>query len=138
KTNTTLMVMAWNTNGLNNSVKRFQLNCDIVFLQETYMDISLVSKLKARWVGWVFSSSFDSKSKGVAILISRKVSFTELEVDRYMEGRYLIIRCIIEGSELVLVNIYTPTSNPIPSYNRLQNFLLKNIGKQLIVGGDWN
>lgn len=51
-------------------------------LQETHLTDTEHLKLKRDWVGQVFYSSYNSKSRGVAILINKKLNFT---IDKYYQ-----------------------------------------------------
>lgn len=57
----------------------------------------------------VFFSSHKSKHKrGVAILISNRVSFEKMYEEKYEEGRYILVRGKIDGSDLTLISVYVP------------------------------
>lgn len=77
---TSLWFISWNIKGMGHPVKRSkvlthlkQLKSSIVFLQETHLQIEDHHGLHCSWVGQVFYSEFNSKSRGVAILINKKV-----------------------------------------------------------------
>lgn len=80
-------VISWNINGIQNHGKRFKvlthlksLHCNIALLQETHLSKEESLKLKQCWVGQIFFSPGTGASKGVCILISKKVLFTALDV----------------------------------------------------------
>uniref|UniRef100_H3AIW2 Endonuclease/exonuclease/phosphatase domain-containing protein n=1 Tax=Latimeria chalumnae TaxID=7897 RepID=H3AIW2_LATCH len=138
-------MVTWNVNGVNSPIKRYKIlshlskmQCDVSFLQETYLVPSEVLKLRTRWVGRVYSSSFSSKRNGVCILISKKTPFVELETESGEEGRFVIVRGLLRGVEVVLISVYALVQNPIPFYVKLGTILSKYKGKNIIAGGDWN
>ena len=66
--------VSWNVRGLGGPVKRSRvfshlkdLKTDIAFLQETHMRICDHTRLRKPWVGQMFHSSYDSRSRGTAI-----------------------------------------------------------------------
>uniref|UniRef100_H3A3I0 exodeoxyribonuclease III n=1 Tax=Latimeria chalumnae TaxID=7897 RepID=H3A3I0_LATCH len=133
-------LVTWNVNGVNSPSKRYKIlsqlskmQCDVSFLQETLLVPAEVLK-----VGRVYSSSFSSKRNGVCILISKKTPFVELETESDEEGRFVIVRGLLRGVEVVLVSIYAPVQNPIPFYVKLGTILSKYKGKNIIAGGNWN
>ncbi len=72
-------VSCWNVDGLNSPVKRMRILChlaklqsEIALLQETHLTQAEAAKLKQKWVGQVYHSGFNSKSRGVAILVHKK------------------------------------------------------------------
>ena len=74
----TLNICSWNVRGIHNPIKRKKIlsflkkeHVHIAMLQGTHLSVNEHSKLKRDWVGQVVSSSFTSKSRGVAILISK-------------------------------------------------------------------
>lgn len=60
----------------------------IAKLQETHLSINEHSKLKRDWVRQVVSSSFTSKSKGVANFISKHLPLYNIETISDKSGRY--------------------------------------------------
>lgn len=78
---------SWNIKGLGSPVKRTRvsahlkcLKADLVFLQETHMHNKDQVRLKFPWVAEVFHSNFNSKSRGVAILVRKSVQFSSSKV----------------------------------------------------------
>lgn len=77
--NTAVRFITWNVKGLNGPVKRARifnhlkyLKCDIAFLQETHLQVKDQIRLKKGWVGNMFHSFFNSRTRGTAILIHKK------------------------------------------------------------------
>lgn len=60
-------------------------------------------RLKCPWVAEVFHSNFNSKARGVAILIGKSTSFSVTNVISDKDGRYLIISA-------TLFNVPVPAS----------------------------
>ena len=90
-----------------------RLKPDIFFLQETHMRNNDQAQLRCPWVAEVFHSSFNSKARGVAILISKSVPFTQTKIISDKDGRYLIILGTIYQVPVLLVKVYAPNfDNP--------------------------
>ena len=73
---------AWNVCGVNNPVKRGKvvtllksLASDIMFLQETDLKNSWHGRLRAKWIGEVYHSTFSSIVRDAVILLSKVASF---------------------------------------------------------------
>ncbi len=47
------------------------LKCEVVFLQETHLMVKDHIRLKKSWVGQIFHSSFNTRSRGTAIVIHK-------------------------------------------------------------------
>lgn len=72
-------IISCNVKSLNHPVKRKsvllhlkQLKVGIAFLQETHLRKIDHFRLKCDWVGQLYHSNFNSKSRGTAILIGKK------------------------------------------------------------------
>ena len=81
------------------------------FLQETHSDKKDESSWKSQWGEFAFFSSFSSNSKGVAILIRNNVSVKVLSLFSDPEGRFLILRAVLNKLQMTLVNIYAPNKD---------------------------
>lgn len=75
-------LVSWNTKGLNHYIKLGKvlthladLSTDIALLQETHLISQDAAKLKQKWVGQAFLAGYNNKSRGVAILIHKDISF---------------------------------------------------------------
>lgn len=95
---TDLKIISLNVKGLNNVVKRQKTlsflkkeKTQIALLSETHLNDLEHSKLKRSWVGQVFYSSYNTKSRGVAILIHRNLPLTIEKVIKDEEERYILI-----------------------------------------------
>lgn len=84
---------------------------DVAFIQETHMtnDIWQTVKFKRDWVCQVFSSSFNSKKKGEAILLHQKLNFVLLKEHKDEERRMICLEIIINKVKINLCNMqYAP------------------------------
>uniref|UniRef100_A0A3B3YI25 Reverse transcriptase domain-containing protein n=1 Tax=Poecilia mexicana TaxID=48701 RepID=A0A3B3YI25_9TELE len=141
----TLNMCSRNVNGINtpikqrkvlNYLKREQIH--IALLQETHLDSIEHLKLAQGGFGQVFFSSFSSRSRGTAILISRHLPFKPTDCIKDEGGRYVIVRGVLYGEEIAILNIYFPPGHPgdfmITAFTKLVNLNINNS----FVGGDFN
>uniref|UniRef100_A0A9J7ZWC4 Uncharacterized protein n=1 Tax=Cyprinus carpio carpio TaxID=630221 RepID=A0A9J7ZWC4_CYPCA len=89
----------WNVRGLNHPVKRNQvythlnkLKSDTVYLQETHLLNKDHSKLHGGSFTQILHSNFNSKSRGVAVLIHKNVQFVKEATVMDKNGRCVIIQ----------------------------------------------
>lgn len=112
----------------------------IIFLQETHSVPN--NDWDRDWAGNMILAHGTSKSCGVAILISPGITFDLTEVQSDPEGRYLIIKCILENEAFTLINTYFPTKDhqkeQIKLLEKIQNIVSKNDSESIIWGGDIN
>ena len=137
-------IVSWNCRGLGklSKIKQVfsrikQLQAKIVLLQETHMPACEVIKVRRRWQGQVFSSSFSSQARGVITLIHKSIPFHIVDVVSDPFGRYLILHGSILGEKLNLVNVYGPNNDDPQFFNNL--FLtIANLQGKYIISGDFN
>ncbi len=136
--------VSFNVNGLNGPIKRKRvlahlkkLKIDIAFIQETHLTPPEHRKLKRDWIGHVISSSFNSKARGVAILINKNTPVTIGETVVDTLGRYVLVNCQIYSEPWTLLNFYAPNYD---NESFIQDIFLKVSGGQqnIIIGGDFN
>ncbi len=93
-----IKIVSLNLKGINHVIKRQKIisylkreQAQIAILQETHLTETEHLKLRRGWVGQVFSSSFNSHSRGVAILIHKKLNFKFEDMIKDTGGRYILI-----------------------------------------------
>lgn len=142
---TPLRFISWNIRGMGNLVKRSKvfthlkrLNSAIVFLQETHLRKKDHHRLHCPWVSQIFHSNFNSKARGVAILINNKVQFSFTDVISDKNGRYLTVAGTLMQRKVLLVNVYPPNFDDVEFANRLLTNLPFLNTHLVIFGGDLN
>lgn len=140
-----LTIVSLNIKGINHVVKRQKLlsylkkeNCQIGFLQETHLSDLEHIKLRRSWVGQVLYSSYNSSSRGVAVLLYRSLAFKVAKEIKDKEGRYVLVSGYIFGEHILIGCIYAPTVYE-PSF--LSSLLadISSLSCSLVVlGGDFN
>lgn len=113
--NSELNVCTWNVGGIHNPIKRRKIlsflkkeKVHVALLQETHLTSQEHLKLKRDWVGQVFSSSFTSKSRGVAILIHKHLPLMNAQTISDKSGRYISLKGTLHGQSVSFLNIYFP------------------------------
>ena len=113
--NKDINLMTWNVNGLNNPMKKKKVlshinskGSDLIYLQETHLVNGEAQKLNRGWVGHVSFSCGNGRSRGVAILINKRLQFKCLKEDSDGEGRIVLILAEIQGLKVILANVYAP------------------------------
>ena len=131
--------------GLNGPVKRSRvfahlksLKAEVVFLQETHLRTKDQVRLRKGWVGQVFHSGFDSKSRGVAIIMGKKTRFVCAKEVRDPGGRYVMVSGVLEGAPVVMVNVYAPNWDDGDFMKKLLAEIPDLATHRLIMGGDFN
>uniref|UniRef100_A0A3B3HK86 Uncharacterized protein n=1 Tax=Oryzias latipes TaxID=8090 RepID=A0A3B3HK86_ORYLA len=84
------------------------LKTDFAFLQETHMSSSSVNILATADFPNVYSAGYNSRQRGVAILINKEVKFTEANKVIDPEGRFIIVTLSTQNMQLCLANVYAP------------------------------
>ncbi len=107
------------------------------FLQETHLTNNEHEKLKRDWVGKTFYSSFNSRSRGVAILFNRRLEVDILSVNKDDQGRLVKIKCDINKNHYTLISLCGPNIDD-PQFFRELLLDLTQIHGQCMVGGDYN
>ena len=139
-----LTIISSNVNGINNPIKRKKIleyfkrqQCDILLLQETHLTDTEHEKLKRDWVGTVLYNSYNSKSRGVAVLFHKKIGIKILKTNKDQEGRMLIVKFDFKGMQTTVINIYAPNGDDSQFYKTVLLESTQSYG-QCIIGGDFN
>lgn len=141
-----LRLCTWNVRGIHSPIKRRKvLTClrkdgvDIAMLQETHLSDVEHVKLQQGLFGQVFFSSFTTKSRGVALLIRKNLPFKMSDYIKDQRGRYVIIKGILHGQNIVLMNVYFPPAHPCSFLTKLFLDLAPFLSNStVIIGGDFN
>lgn len=136
---------SWNVRGVNHPIKRKKIltllkkeGVKIALLQETHLkDIEHI-KLKREWVGQVFFSSFTSNSRGVCILIHKSLPFKVEKCIRDEGGRYVMVKGLLFGERISIMNIYYPPNHPTELITKAFTEFADIECEQSIIGGDFN
>uniref|UniRef100_A0A3P9CFM5 exodeoxyribonuclease III n=1 Tax=Maylandia zebra TaxID=106582 RepID=A0A3P9CFM5_9CICH len=140
-----LRFVTWNVNGAGTRGKRLKifnqlkkLQADVVLLQETHKPVTGLNELKTPEFPNVFAAGYNSRQRGVAILIHKNVNFTVLDTVIDPEGRFLIIKLSILNKKLCIVSIYGPNVDEPSFFHGFFSALSEHLDCTLILGGDLN
>lgn len=86
----------------------------------------------------VYASCGTSRSRGVAILISKHLQFKCIREVRDDEGRIMILLAEIQGHPVILANVYAPNKDHPTFFSKLEH-KLSDIGDfPIVLGADFN
>ncbi len=108
----TLNILSLNVNGLNSAVKRTRVleylhrkSISCALIQESHLKQSDVARFQNKYYKLAAFSCALNKTKGVLILINRKLHLTIEHLGNDEEGRFVFICCKIHNTRLALVSI---------------------------------
>ena len=144
-------INSFNTRGLRSTFKRNNIfkwlkasHPGITMIQETHSILTDHDKWAKEWNGTIFYSDGEANSRGVATLIPKELSDSckILEIKKDKNGRFLLIDCKIFETEIILINIYSPTKDNPSGQDNFYNYIYEIIesysDKNIIIGGDFN
>ncbi len=145
----TLNILSLNVNGLNSAVKRTRVleylhrkSISCALIQETHLKQSDVARFQNKYHKLAAFSCALNKTKGVLILVNRKLNLTIEHLGSDEKGRFVFIRCFIRckiyNNRLALVSIYGPNETDSAFLTQISKTLLEQIDCPLVVGGDFN
>ncbi len=114
---------------------RKSISCALI--QETHLKQSDVACFQNKYYKLAAFSSAQNKTKGVLILVNRKLKLTIEHLGSDEKGRFVFIRCKIYN-RLALVSIYGPNETDGAFLTQISKTLLEEIDCPLVVGGDFN
>ncbi len=104
----TLNILSLNVNGLNSAVKRTRV---LEYLHRKSISCALIQV---------------NKTKGVLILVNRKLNLTIEHLGSDEKGRFVFIRCKIYNNRLALVSIHGPNET-VHSLHRFPKLYLRRL-----------
>jgi len=81
---------------------------DIVLLQETHLTQAAIDVLATAQFPHVYSACYNSRQRGTAFVINRKVHFTEGCTIIHPESGFKIVNLSIQDMKFCMANIYGP------------------------------
>ena len=141
----TMKLCSWNVRGLQKPAKRRavlsflkQQGVSIAFLQESHLEDKDNVKLKRGWVGHVFATSFSSYNRGVVILINKNLAFRSLSCITDTQGRYVIVKGVLSGKNITLMNLYCPPGFSPDFLSKAFSIFADMEADHSFVAGDFN
>ena len=140
-----LKIASLNVRGIANFKKRRKLfhylhkkEFDIVCLQETHSLKVDYKRWKSEWGGRMFCSHGTSNSRGVAILISKKVPLKVKYSHNDQQGRYVILETEFESLSFIISTVYAPNEDSPQFFQEWFETLASLPTENKILVGDWN
>jgi exonuclease III len=90
------------------------------------------------FAGYEFIHNSPTASRGVGVLISKKINHSVPVVLKDHTGNILVIKLIIDNVEFTVGSVYGPNNNDMGFFNELENFINEIGSENIILGGDWN
>ena len=136
---------SWNVRGLGGPTMRARvfshlkaMATDIAFLQETHLRVCDHTRLRKPWVGQVFHSSFNSRSRGTAILLHKRLQFSSERIISDTNRRYIIVVGVLLQTPVIMVCVYAPNWCCPNFMTSLFSLIPSLDSHHLILGGDLN
>lgn len=140
-----LTFLTWNIRGVGSQAKRVRvlnhlvnLKADICLLQETHLSDSDYTRIKSTQFSHIYSSHYNSKQRGVCILINKRISFTHNTTITDPEGRFIIINISINNAPITIANIYGPNTDDASFFQNVFSTLSNLSDCPIILAGDLN
>ena len=111
---------------------------NIILLQETHSTHDIIDNWTAEWGKNAYFSGTKSNSQGVCILINDEFSCDILNYFDIIKGRLQALELKINDTIITVLNIYGPNKDEVSLFEKLEEFVLLNDDKSLIIGGDFN
>ena len=141
-----IKICSLNCQGLGDQNKRRDVfsylrkhNYSIICLQDTHFTKSREKIIENEWGYKAFFNSFDSRSRGVAVLFNN--NFAEFKIHKFLNdtsGNFLFLDIEINQKHFVLVNIYGPNRDEPAFYSAILTKILTLANHNIILVGDWN
>lgn len=143
--NDVITLLSVNCQGLGNAQKRRdvfnylrQKKYSIYLLQDTHFEKKLEPYISAEWGYQCYFASFNSNSRGVAVLFNNNFEFKVKEVYKGEDGNSLLLIVQVNEMNLILGNIYGPNRDNPAFYNSLKECISEIECPNIILAGDWN
>jgi len=120
------------------------MGADVIFLSDTRIPDQSCAKKIQQSFNANCNDSYEiiwhstKNSRGVAILVSRKLNFEFIDEFKDNDENILCLKCKINGLEMLLFSVYGPNNNDTAFFDKIGNILDCNPGLISIMGGDWN
>ena len=140
-----LKLLSLNTRGLRDNCKRKKMftylktqKADIYFLQETHSCDKDAFMWNSMWGNECIFSHGASNARGVGILLSKKIKNTICEIRRDLNGRYVMVKLIVNDSSYCLANIYAPNTDNPEFFEEVFVKIKELDCDYIVLGGDFN
>ena len=140
-----IKICSMNCQGLGDNRKRRDVlnflrksNYSILCLQDTHFSKETENLIANEWGYKAYFSSFNSRSRGVAIFFQNNFEFKILNSFHDNSGNVLILNIELEKLTFLLVCLYGPNKDEPVFYQDLLTKILKYSTSNIVIVGDWN
>ena len=140
-----LSIISCNCQGLGDFKKRKDVFCylrekkhDIYFLQDTHFEKNKEKQIRTEWGYESFFASYNSQSRGVAVLLNNTFDFKVNVIDFDPEGNFVILKLATMERTITLINIYGPNRDNPDFYSKINQKIDELNLTNIIWAGDWN
>lgn len=137
--------VSWNINGGNGPIKRAKCldllhrkKIQIAFIQETHLKPVDVHRFQNKHFKVLASSCVTNKTKGVLILVNRKLSLTLHNTGGDSEGRFCYAYLTLNNNKFCFASLYGPNDFDQTFFDYAKLELLQFGDTKLVLGGDFN
>ena len=113
-------------------------NYNIVCLQDTHFTKNSERQIRNEWGFTTFFSSFNSRSRGVAIFFNNNFEFKIHNFVSDMGGNFIIIDLEMNDNRVTFVSLYGPNKDEPTFYENLKKRINNYKNHNIIIVGDWN
>ena len=143
--NNTVRVVSMNCQGLADPQKRrdvFQYlrkkSYCIYLLQDTHFDPKMENCIRAEWGYKCYFASYNSTSRGVAILFNNNFEFSVQKIYKDSAGNYVFTVVKIMDKDFLIISLYGPNRDNPEFYIELEERINETGSENIVIGGDWN
>ena len=111
---------------------------DVYFLQDTHFDVKQNLQIRSEWGYESFFASYNTQSRGVAILFNNTFDFKAKVIDSDPQGNFIILNLKTFEEKFTLINIYGPNRDNPDFYLKVKQKIIDLNLTNIVWGGDWN
>ena len=140
-----MKVLSLNARGLRNGLKWRKIfryikrqNADICMLQESHATKDIENLWSAEWGNKIIYANGSSQAGGSMLLLNRKIANCLKEINRDMNGRYIVTKLEINEYSYCIASLYAPNNDDPEFFVNFFELVQKTECTHTIVGGDFN
>ena len=140
-----LSMISCNCQGLGNFKKRKDVfhylrkkKFDVYFLQDTHFEKKIESQIRMEWGYESFFASFNTQSRGVAVLLNNTFDFKVNLIEIDPLGNFIILKLNTMEKIITLINVYGPNRDNPEFYAQINQKIEQYNLTNIIWAGDWN
>ena len=114
--------------------KKYSIYC----IQDTHFTEKEEKYIRTKWGYECFFSSFNSQSRGVAILLNNNFEYKLHRLKKDRDGNKLILDITIKDKRITLINIYGPNRDSPAFFDHIKDDIKEFDNELIIFTGDFN